>query len=152
MENKENIQTDEGFVNILKFYELLKDKESGFDISMTITSNAEYIFSINCFCNERNWQYFTDLLCEAGLKKVVPKEKSAPVMKWMFKTEEESEFNLCVKRTLEVLTTKWCLEVPKKITKDMDFNSKALLVRRKLKAIPYGLKLFDMWLKVRRLF
>ena len=140
-----------GFVNILQLHDFFKDKESGLNITFEKKYSSEYSLSFSSFMNERNWQYYTDLFCEADLTPITPSsEKDAPVMKWEAKCSSKEEFDLLIKRIMEILSTKWTLKLPNAITDDMEFKSIALYMHRLFRNHPKGDLLMSEWLKRQR--
>lgn len=141
---------ENGFVNILQLHDFLKDKECGLDITFEKTSSSEYSLSFRSYMNERNWQYYTDLFCEAGLTKIAPSEKDSRVMEWNAKCSSKEDFDFLVNRIMEVLSTKWTLGLLNPTMDDMDFKSIALYMHRLFENHPKGDLIMKEWLRRQR--
>lgn len=142
LKKKQEVKEDKGFLHILKISELLVD--CGIDISVSMKkSNGQYWIGVSCFGDNRNWRYLTKLFSEAGLQVI---DKNRVIIKWGYKCSSEEEFEQVAQQLVKVLETKYSLKVPTKVTKDMTFAVKALVMQRRFGFDEEGIKRMNKWL------
>lgn len=142
LKKKQEVKENKGFLHILKIYELLAD--CGIDISVCMKkSNDQYVIGVSCFGDNRNWRYLTKLLSEAGLQVT---DKNRVIIKWGCRCSSEEEFEQVVGQLVKVLEAKYSLKAPTKITKDMSFAVKALVMQRRFGFDEKGIKQMNKWL------
>lgn len=129
-------------LNIADFFE---DKESSFTIRLY--KSETNMFAIECWGNSRNWEYFTELFEAAGLHTMTNKKPNIPLKAWGIKTKNVFELSCALRSVYENVRLKWNLPLPEKFTEDMDFNSMALLMRRKFGTDEAGVAKLNEWVR-----
>ena len=128
------------FLNIVNF---LEDKETG--LSVRLERNGGYRFILDSFMNSRNWDYFTEIFESAGLEVMHHSDPKAPVLAWGITVEKEHEMVAVLSRVYEVMKNNWTLEIPDKLTPDMDFNCMAIFMRRQFGTDEEGIAKLKEW-------
>lgn len=128
------------FFNVVNF---LKDKETG--LSVRLVKNRNYQFTIESYRNWRNWDYFTELFEEAGLEVIHPKEPNVPSLEWGINVNKEHEMATILGRVYEVMKDNWTLELPDKLTPDMEFKNMAVFMRRQFGTDEAGIAKLKEW-------
>lgn len=131
---------------LLELIEFLDDKEADITMHMNKKADSLYHFYFKAFSGSHNVEYFTKLFSNLGYTEV--KSPNKPIIAWEFETTDEKELEEFLKKTLEVFKCEWSLELPNEPTEDMDFNSIALVMRRKFGTDDEGIKKFNEWLKI----
>ena len=131
---------------LLNIADFLKDKESA--LSMKLYKNSDgYLFAFECYGNSRNWDYFSGLFDKAGLRAMVNKKPGIPLKAWGIKTKNIFELSCALRSVYETMRLGWTLDLPVNFTPDMDFNSMALIMRRKFGNDQIGEELLNDWVK-----
>ena len=130
---------------LLNIADFLKDKETG--LTMRLYEGDVYMFALESYGNSRNWDYFTKIFETAGLRTLENKKPNLPLKAWGIKTKNVFDLADALKALYEHISVNWNLELPDKFTPDMDFNSMALIMRRKYGTDLIGLQMLDDWVK-----
>ena len=131
---------------LLNIADFLRDKESG--LTMRLYERPEgYLFALECLGNSRNWNYFSELFVAAGLHILENKKPNVPLQAWGIKTKNVFELSCALRSVYETMCLKWNLPLPEEFTEDMDFNSMALMMRRKFGTDPIGEEQLNEWVK-----
>ncbi len=130
---------------LLNIADFLEDKESG--LIVRLFNGETNMFAIECFGNSRNWEYFTQLFEAAGLHTMVNKKPNLSLKAWGIKTRNVFEMALAMRSVYEHLRLKWNLPLPEEFTEDMDFNSMALMMRRKFGTDEIGVEQLNEWVR-----
>lgn len=131
---------------LLNITDFLEDKESGLGLRLYERPEG-YLFAIECWGNQRNWTYFTELFVGAGLHEMHNKKPDVPVKAWGIKTKNVFELSCALRSVYEHMRLKWKLSLPEEFTEDMSFNDMALMMRRKFGTDEAGVEKLNEWVR-----
>ena len=131
---------------LLNIADFLKDKEAGLSVRLYERQEG-YLFAVECLGNSRNWNYFSELFVAAGLHIMENKKPNLPLQAWGIKTKNVFELSCALRSVYETMRLKWNLPLPEKFTEDMDFNSMALMMRRKFGTDEIGEEQLNEWVR-----
>lgn len=137
---------DEVFEHILDFYDFFAGKESGCNFRIK-NASGQYVFSIESFRGERNFDYFNSLFEKSGLNRAKKDPIDSPVDDWVIDASTPEEFNEKMIKCKDIIMREWSLGLPCEITKDMDFNTIARIKKREFGDTSEGVQKFEEWLQ-----
>lgn len=146
LKEKKESQNDEIVKAFMDIYESMRDRETPLKFRMRVYEGECYKISIECFENNRDWKYYTELFTSIGFKEERNPRYPDSIILWENIANGREEIKSMLQELNYTLKTKWTLELPEEITEDMSVVSRALLMRRKFGTDRKGIELLNKWL------
>lgn len=146
LKNNRKKNTDEFINEFMDIYEFMKDKETPLNFRLRVNGGNQYTISIECYMNNRDWNYYSNLFTSIGFVEENDLECPDKAISWKYSVSAKDEFSSIMQKLYQTLIKNWTLELPEEITEDMTDVSKALLMRRKFGTDRKGIELLNEWL------